>query len=127
MVSDAEVHAAEDKKFRELVESRNRADALAHQVDKSLKDLGDKVAGEDRAKIESALGDLKKAMAADEKDAIELKAQALSGAAADVLQRASSGGGEAAHAADGGASGNGARDDVLDAEFEEVKEKDRKA
>jgi molecular chaperone DnaK len=127
MVKDAEAHAAEDKKFRELVETRNRADALAHQVDKSLKDLGEKVGGEDRAKIESALGDLKKAMAADDKDVIDRKAEALSTAAGEVLQRASAAGAEAAAgAAEAGAKKPGS-EDVLDAEFEEVKGKDRKA
>src|SRR6185436_9986667 len=55
MVSDAE----EDKKFRELVDSRNRADQLVHAVEKSLKDLGDKVDGGERAKVESALSDLR--------------------------------------------------------------------
>jgi molecular chaperone DnaK len=133
MVKDAEAHAAEDKKFRELVETRNRADALAHQVDKSLKDLGEKVGGEDRAKIESALGDLKKAMAADDKDVIDRKAEALSTAAGEVLQRASAAGAEAAAGAAGAGGGGeaGAKqpgsEDVLDAEFEEVKGKDRKA
>ncbi|HUO78546.1 MAG TPA: molecular chaperone DnaK [Steroidobacteraceae bacterium] len=130
MVKDAEAHAAEDKKFRELVETRNRADALAHQVEKSLKDLGEKVGGEDRAKIESALGDLKKAMGADDKDTIDRKAEALSSAAGEVLQRASAAGAAGAEAAAGGAAGGGAKpanEDVLDAEFEEVKGKDRKA
>jgi molecular chaperone DnaK len=128
MVRDAEAHAAEDKKFRELVETRNRADALVHQVDKSLKDLGDKVAGEDRARIESALGDVKTAMAADDKDAIDRKAEALSTAAAAVLQKASAAGAEApAGAAAGGGGPKGGGEDVLDAEFEEVKNKDRKA
>jgi len=128
MVSDAEAHAADDKKFRELVESRNRADALVHQVDKALKDLGDKVGGEDRVKVESALGDLKTAMAGDEKEAIDRKAEALSSAAGPVLQQASPGGAggpDASHA-----HGNGkepGQDDVLDAEFEEVKGKDHKA
>jgi molecular chaperone DnaK len=129
MVKDAEAHAAEDKKFRELVETRNRADALAHQVEKSLKDLGDKVSGEDRAKIESALGDLKTAMGADDKDTIDRKAEALSTAAGEVLQRASAAGAEAAAGAAAGASQAGAKpgtEDVLDAEFEEVKGKDRK-
>ena len=129
MVGDAEAHAAEDKKFRELVETRNRADALAHQVDKSLKDLGDKVAGEDRAKIESALGDLKKAMSTDDKETIDRKAEALSTAAGEVLQRAAAAGAEAAAGA-AGASAGGAKpgkEDVLDAEFEEVKGKDSKA
>jgi molecular chaperone DnaK len=130
MVKDAEAHAAEDKKFRELVETRNRADALAHQVEKSLKDLGEKVGGEDRAKIESALGDLKKAMAADDKDTIDRKAEALSTAAGEVLQRASAAGAEAAAGAAPGAGPAGAKqghEDVLDAEFEEVKGKDPKA
>ncbi len=127
MVKDAEAHAAEDKKFRELVETRNRADALAHQVEKSLKDLGDKVTGEDRAKIESALGDLKTAMTADDKEAIDRKAEALSTAAGEVLQRASAAGAEAAAGAAPGAGAKPGNEDVLDAEFEEVKGKDRKA
>ncbi len=59
MVSDAEAHAEEDKKFRELVESRNRAEQLVHAVEKSLKDLGDKVDGAERAKVESAMSDLR--------------------------------------------------------------------
>ena len=123
MIKDAEAHAAEDKKFRELVDTRNKADGLAHQVEKSLKDLGEKVAGEDRAKIESALGDLKTAMAADDKDGIDRKAEALSAAAGSVLQKASAGGAEAPS---GGAPKSGG-EDVLDAEFEEVKGKDPKA
>ncbi len=127
MVSDAEAHAAEDKKFRELVETRNRADALVHQVEKSLKDLGEKVSGEDRGKIEAALTDLKKAMTADEKDAIDTKAQALSAAAANVLHGSSGGAEGAAGAAPGeGRAGDAPKDDVLDAEFEEVKDKNPK-
>jgi molecular chaperone DnaK len=97
-------------------------------VDKALKDLGDKVGGEDRVKVESALGDLKTAMAGDEKEAIDRKAEALSSAAGPVLQQASPGGAggpDASHA-----HGNGkepGQEDVLDAEFEEVKGKDHKA
>jgi molecular chaperone DnaK len=127
MVADAEAHAAEDKRFRELVDTRNRADALVHQVEKALKDQGDKVPGEDRGKIEAALADLKKAMSADEKDAIDTKAQALAAAAGNVLQ---GGAGPEAGAAGAGASAGGAgaksKDDVLDAEFEEVKDKNPK-
>lgn len=127
MVADAEAHAAEDKKFRELVDTRNRADALVHQVEKALKDQGDKVPGEDRGKIEAALADLKKAMSADEKDAIDTKAQALAAAAGSVLQGGA--GPEAAAAGAGGAPGGAgakSKDDVLDAEFEEVKDKNPK-
>jgi molecular chaperone DnaK len=125
MIKDAEAHAAEDKKFRELVDSRNRADGLAHQVDKSLKELGDKVDGADRAKIESALGDLKTALGSDDKDIIDRKAEALSSAAGPVLQKATAAGAEAAAGA--GQAGSKGGEDVLDAEFEEVKGKDRKA
>src|SRR6187549_2686764 len=73
MVSDAEAHAAEDKKFRELVDSRNRADALVHATEKSLQELGEKVSSEERAKIESALADLKEAVKGDNKSVIETK------------------------------------------------------
>jgi molecular chaperone DnaK len=125
MIKDAEAHAAEDKKFRELVDSRNRADGLAHQVEKSLKELGEKVEGSDRAKIESALGDLKTAMASDDKDIIDRKAEALSAVAGPALQKAGAAGAEAA--AGGGKAGGKGGEDVLDAEFEEVKGKDGKA
>jgi len=118
MVSDAEAHAAEDKKFRELVDARNRADGLVHQVEKTVKDLGDKVSGEDRAKVEAALSDLKSALSADDKDAIERKSEALAQAASGLMQQAP--GAEAA-AGGAGAAPNGKQDDVLDAEFEEVK------
>src|SRR5262247_2099083 len=73
MVSDAEAHAEEDKKFRELVESRNKAEQLAHAVEKSLKDLGDKVDGAERAKVESAMSDLRSAIKGDDKAAIDKK------------------------------------------------------
>jgi molecular chaperone DnaK len=128
MVRDAEAHAADDKKFRELVDSRNKADALVHQVEKSLKDLGEKVDGADRAQIESALGDLKSAMGGDDKAVIDRKAEALQQAAGAAMQKAYAAGGGAGDpgAAGGGQPGGGAApgaggDDVLDAEFEEVK------
>jgi len=127
MVRDAEAHAEEDKRFRELVETRNRADALLHATDKSLKDLGDKVSGEERAAIEAALSDLRGVLKGDDKAAIERKAEALAKVSAPVVQRAYQ-----AEAPQGGASagmepGPGkAADDVLDAEFEEVKDKGSK-
>ena len=91
MVSDAEAHAEEDKKFRELVESRNRADQLVHAVEKSLKDLGDKVDGGERAKVESALSDLRGVLKGDDKAAIDKKAEALMEAAANIAQQARGG------------------------------------
>jgi molecular chaperone DnaK len=124
MVRDAEAHAEEDKRFRELVETRNRADALLHATEKSLKDLGDKVSGEERVAIEGALSDLRGALKGDDKAAIERKAEALAKASAPVVQRAYQGEAPHAGAAPGAEPGPGKdKDDVLDAEFEEIKEK----
>jgi molecular chaperone DnaK len=134
MVKDAEAHAAEDKKFRELVETRNRADALVHSVEKALKDLGDKASAEERAQAESALSDLKGVLKGDDKEAIEKKTEALTAAAASIAQKAYAGAGGQAGAAGeagGGAQpeggGTAGKDDVVDAEFEEVKDKGRRA
>ncbi|HKE43068.1 MAG TPA: molecular chaperone DnaK [Steroidobacteraceae bacterium] len=131
MVKDAEAHAEEDKRFRELVDARNRGDALMHATEKSLKDLGDKVTQEERYKIETAISALKTALSGDDKDAIESRAQELAQASAAVAQRAyAQQGAQGAPGADAGASGSGSaggKDDVLDAEFEEVKDKNRKS
>jgi len=138
MVRDAEAHAEEDKRFRELVESRNKADALIHAVEKSLKDLGDKVDAAERARVESAVSDLRTALKGDDRGVIEKKSDALAQASASIAQRAYSAGEGAAGAGaqagagagapgeGGGAAGPG-REDVVDAEFEEVKDKGRKA
>ncbi|MFI4914250.1 MAG: molecular chaperone DnaK [Steroidobacterales bacterium] len=136
MVKDAEAHAAEDHKFRELVETRNRADAMVHAVEKSLKDLGDKVSGEERAKVESALGDLRSVLKGDDKEAIEKKTEALAQASAAIAQRAQTethgaggapGGGAGPEAAAGAGAQKAEDDNVVDAEFEEVRDKGRRA
>ncbi|MFM7397125.1 MAG: molecular chaperone DnaK [Gammaproteobacteria bacterium] len=127
MVNDAEAHADEDRKFRELVEVRNRADAMVHSVEQSLKDLGEKVATEDRLKAESALNDLKAVLKDDDKDKIEKKLEALMQASTSIAQQAYAQAGGAEGAAAGEAEQTGGekgREDVLDAEFEEVKDKD---
>jgi molecular chaperone DnaK len=125
MVRDAEAHAEEDRKFRELADTRNRADALLHASEKSLKDLGDKVDPANRAKVESAASDLRNVLKGDDKDIIEKKAAALAEAAAVIAQQAyasqQQAGAEAGAAGSGTQPGGaGARDEVLDAEFEEV-------
>jgi molecular chaperone DnaK len=134
MVKDAEAHAAEDHKFRELVDTRNRADAMAHSVEKTLKDLGEKVSAEERAKAESALSDLKSVLKGDDKEAIEKKTEALTAAAAGIAQQAhaeanaqAGAAGEAGAQTQGGAGGASDKEDVVDAEFEEVKDKGRRA
>ncbi|HTV52967.1 MAG TPA: molecular chaperone DnaK [Steroidobacteraceae bacterium] len=137
MVRDAEAHAEEDKRFRELVDTRNKADGLVHAVERSLKDLGDKVSGEERVKVEAAMSDLRTALKGDDKDVITKKTDALAQASAAIAQRAYAQQGGAAGpegaagagAAGAGAAGGGAagKDDVVDAEFEEVGDKNRKA
>jgi molecular chaperone DnaK len=131
MVADAEAHAEEDRKFRELVDSRNRADQLVHAVEKSLKDLGDKVEGAERAKVESALSDLRSVLKGDDKAAIDKKAEALMQASANNAQQAAAAqggagagpGGPGDAPASGQTSSGKGKDDAVDAEFEEVKDK----
>jgi molecular chaperone DnaK len=133
MVRDAEAHAEEDKRFKELVETRNKADGLLHAVEKSLQSLGDKVDGAERAKVESAVSDLRTVLKGDDRSAIEKKTDALAQASSAIAQRAyaeaqgGAAGAEAAAGAAGGAGGSAAKEDVVDAEFEEVKDKGRKA
>jgi molecular chaperone DnaK len=138
MVRDAEAHAEEDKLFRELVDTRNKADAMIHTVGKTLQDLGEKVDGAERAKIESAISDLRSALKTEDKAVIEKKTEALAQASAAVAQRAyadtQGGGGAGAGgpgagggSSEGEAKGTAGHEDVVDAEFEEVKDKDRKA
>ena len=137
MVRDAEAHAAEDKRFRELVETRNKADAMIHAVERSLKDLGDKVESSERAALESAISELRTALKGDDQAVIEKKTEALAQASAGIAQKAyAAQPGEAGAAAAGaagaepGAAGGGAtggKENVVDAEFEEVKDKGRKA
>src|SRR5450631_3474420 len=137
MVRDAEAHAEEDKLFRVLVDTRNKADALIHTVGKTMTELGEKVDGGERAKVESAVSDLRAALKTEDKAVIEKKTEALAQATAAIAQRAyqdtqgaAAGAGPSAAGdapADAAGKGPAGRDDVVDAEFEEVKDKDRKA
>jgi molecular chaperone DnaK len=132
MVKDAEAHAEEDRRMRELVDARNQGDAMIHSVRKSLKEMGDKIEAGEKERIESAISDLEAAVKGDDKDAIQAKTQALAEASHKLAERmyAQAGGGaEGEQAAAGGATGaeSGAgSDNVVDAEFEEVKENRRK-
>jgi molecular chaperone DnaK len=121
MVTDAESHAEEDKKFRELVDVRNQADGLIHASEKTLSELGDKASGEERHAIETAISDLKAALEKDEKNAIEAKSGVLAEASAGLAQKlyAEQAKEESSEAQNGDAT-TGSDDDVVDAEFEEV-------
>ena len=126
MVREAEEHSAEDKKFEELSNARNRADATAHQVKKQLADLGDKVSDADKTKVNKALADLELAARGDDKDKIEQAEKAVMEAATALLQagQAQAQAQQAQQASQQQAQqGNSSKDDnVVDAEFEEVKD-----
>ena len=124
MVKDAEAHAEEDRKFHELVTARNQADSLAYGVEKSLRDLGDQVDAEEKGRIETALSELREAIQGDDKALIEQRSQALAEVSATLAQRAAAAGEAEAGST---ASAGGGDDDVVDAEFHEVKNDDNKS
>ncbi|MGO7217702.1 molecular chaperone DnaK [Rhizobium ruizarguesonis] len=126
MVKDAEAHATEDKKRREAVEARNQAESLIHSSEKSLKDYGDKVSEADRTAISDAIAALKTASEASEPDADDIKAKT------QTLMEVSMKLGQAiyeAQQAESGAAGDASAesgDNVVDADYEEIKDDDRK-
>jgi molecular chaperone DnaK len=129
MVSDAEAHAEEDKKFRELVGARNKADATIHSVEKALKDVGDKISEDQKKSAADAVAAVKTAMSGDDREEIERKTAELEQASSAITQKMyEQSSASAASAGDGGSAGQTQqpKDDVLDAEFEEVKDSDRK-
>ncbi|WP_404402275.1 molecular chaperone DnaK [Idiomarina seosinensis] len=128
MVQDAEAHAEEDKKFEEMVQARNQADALVHSTRNQLKEVGDALAQEDKEAIEKACDELEQAAKDGDKEAIESKTQALMEASQKLMEAAQQQ--QAQPGAEGAAGGEDASaradDDVVDAEFEEVKDDDKK-
>jgi molecular chaperone DnaK len=128
MVKDAEAHAADDKKRRELVERRNQAETLLHTAEKNLKEYGDQVPAAEKSQIESDITALKSALESEDSDAIEAKTQALQqsamklGEAMYKAQQANAAEGETATAAN---DAQAAADGVVDADFTEVDEDKR--
>ncbi len=130
MMEEADRFKDEDKKKREVVEAKNGAEAMIHSTEKSVKDLGDKVAAADKTRIEAAIAELKEAVKADDVDNIRAKTTALTQAAMKMGEALY---GSGAQAASGDASpgegkkGNGAGENVVDADFEEVKDDKKKS
>ena len=123
MVKDAEAHADEDKKTRELIDARNQADSMAHSTEKSLKDLGDNIDAGEKTKVETLIKDLKALIKGDDKEAIEKKTEELMQASGALAQAAAAqaetpAGEQAAKDAKADAD-----EDIVDAEFEEVDDK----
>jgi molecular chaperone DnaK len=132
MVKDAELYADEDKKLKELADARNQGDALVHSTKKSLGEYGDKLDAGEKEKIEAAIKDLEEALKGNDKAEIDAKVAALSTAAqklgekmyADMQAQQAAAGGAAGAAGGAEASGSKAgEDDVVDADFKEVKDK----
>jgi molecular chaperone DnaK len=128
MTRDAELHAEEDKKRRELVDTRNNADAIIHATEKSLKELGDKVDASTKGNVEKEIANVKAAAGGDDVDALKSAVEALTTASHKLAElmyaQASQQGAGAGHdTGAGGAAGGGPKDDdVVDADFEEVKD-----
>jgi molecular chaperone DnaK len=118
MIKDAEAHAEEDKKFQELVTSRNMADSLIHSTKQALDDLKEEVSEDEKTGIEAAITELEEAIKSDDKDAIDAKSQALTEKAQPLAEKAQA----KAGSEDGASEATDAGDDVVDADFEEVKD-----
>jgi len=130
MVKDAESHAEEDKKRRELIDAKNQAEALIHSTEKSLSDLGDNVSAEDKTAVENAVSELRTALEGEDKEAIDAKAQTLAQVSmklGEAMYQQSSEQGEAG-GAEGGAeqSSSSEGEGVVDADFEEVDDDEKK-
>ena len=127
MVKDAETHSADDKKFEELINVRNSADGLIHATKKTLEEAGDKASDEEKDTINNAIADLEEALKGDDKAGIETKTKDLTDASASLAQKlyaeqqAQAGAAEA----DTNSGDQGAGDEAVDAEFEEVKEENK--
>ncbi|RDB42594.1 molecular chaperone DnaK [Halomonas sp. DQ26W] len=129
MVRDAEAHADEDKKFEELVALRNQADGMVHASRKTLEEAGDKVSDDEKQAIETAITDLEEALKGDDKDDIQAKLDKLTEASGNLAQKmyaeqaeaAQQGGGE------GGEDAGKPEEDVVDAEYEEVNDDQKKS
>jgi molecular chaperone DnaK len=124
MVKDAEVHAAEDKKRREMVDVKNRGESLIHDAEKALKEYGDKVSAADRSAVEAASAALKSALEGEDVEAIKARTNDLTQAQmklGEAMYKAQQSAGP-----EGAAAGAAAKDDVIDADFKEVGDDDQK-
>jgi len=125
MVQDAEANAEEDRKFEELVQARNQGDGMVHAVRKTLTDAGDKVSDSEKESIEAAIKDLEEALTGSDKDDIEAKTQKLTEVSGELAQKMyADQDGQAQQA--GGQEEAQSADDAVDAEFEEVKDDEKK-
>ncbi|TYC57346.1 molecular chaperone DnaK [Marinobacter sp. BW6] len=127
MVQDAEANAEEDRKFEELVQVRNQGDAMVHAVRKTLKDAGDKVSDSEKESIEASVKELEEALEGSDKEDIEAKTQKLTEVSSELAQKMYADQADQAQQAGGQEEAQGQQsDDAVDAEFEEVKDDDKR-
>ena len=126
MVQDAEANAEEDRKFEELVQTRNQGDGMVHAVRKTLSEAGDKVTEEEKTSIEAAISDLEEALKGQDKDDIEAKTQKLTEVSSELAQKMHADQAEQGARAEGQSESAQSGDDAVDAEFEEVKDEDKR-
>ena len=130
MVKEAEANAADDKKRKDLVEAKNHGEALVHSSTKSMAEAGDKISEADKSAVEAAIADLKTALEGEDAEEITTKTNTLAQAAmkiGEALYKAQAASDAESDADDGGAPSDAADDDVVDADFEEVQDDDKKA
>jgi len=126
MVKDAEANAEADKKFEEMIGARNTADGMIHATKKSMADAGDKLTDEEKAPVEAAIAELEEALKSDDKDQITAKTTALTEASAKIAEKLYASADAGATDAGADAASSKPEDDVVDAEFEEVKDDEKK-
>lgn len=122
MIKDAQVHAEDDKKFQELVSTRNMADSLIHSTKQTLEELKDEVSDDEKSAIETAIDELEASMKGEDKEAIDAKVQALSEKAQPLAEKAKAKADTSEDDAKASDAGDDVGDDVVDADFEEVKD-----
>lgn len=126
MVKDAEAHAEDDKRFKEKVEANNQAESLIHSVEKALADAGDGVSAEEKAPVEAAITELREALKVGDLDAIRSKTEALVNASMPIMQKTFAQAQQENSQATDAQADNHRDDDIIDAQFEEVKDDDKK-
>ncbi|NBR75283.1 MAG: molecular chaperone DnaK [Gammaproteobacteria bacterium] len=126
MVKDAEANADADKKFEELISARNTADGMIHATKKSMAEAGDKLTDDEKAPVEAAIAELEEALKSDDKDAITAKTTVLTEASANIAEKLYAAADAGATDSNAGEGASQSDDDVVDAEFEEVKDDEKK-
>jgi len=126
MVKDAEANADADKKFEELISARNTADGMIHATKKSMAEAGDKLTDDEKAPVEAAIAELEEALKSDDKDAITAKTTVLTEASAKIAEKLYAAADAGATDSNAGEGTSQSDDDVVDAEFEEVKDDEKK-